>query len=251
MEKEEITRLEEKARQLRLAVLDIAVEEGEAHLGGSFSEIEILVSLFDKVLKEKDKFILSKGHASIPYYLLLKEKGFNPEIRTHPDLDEKNGIYATTGSLGHGLPIATGMALARKKLNKPGKIYVLISDGECETGTTWESALIASKYSLDNLHVIVDNNKIQAIDWTRNVLPLENLEEKFRAFGFYAKSVLGHSFEELTDSFERVSYSQPTITLANTVKGKGVSYMENNPDWHGKRVTLERVRQAYEELRKK
>lgn len=240
--------LENKARQIRREVLNIALEEGEAHLGGSFSEIEILISLYDYALEKEDKFILSKGHACYPLYILLREKGFNPRIQTHPDLDEKNGIYATTGSLGHGLPMAVGMAIARKKLNKNGDIYVLISDGECQTGTTWESALIASKYKLDNLKVIVDYNKLQALDLISKVLPLENLKYKFEAFNWYVEEIDGHEFKEIIPALKKREKDKPYIIIANTIKGKGVSYMENNPQWHGKRVTSERVAKAYEEL---
>src|SRR4030042_2602648 len=124
--------LEKKAKELRRKVLDLNVEYGDAHLGGSFSEIEILVSLFETILKKEDKFILSKGHCPYPLYILLREKGYNPKISAHPDLNAENGIYATTGSLGHGLPIGVGMAFARKFKKQDGKIYVLMGDGECQ-----------------------------------------------------------------------------------------------------------------------
>jgi len=127
-----------KAKELRQETFRAFVEHGEAHLGGSFSMIEMLLALYESVLQEEDKFILSKAHASFPLCLLLQEKGLQPELRTHLELDPVNGIHCTTGSLGHGLPIATGMAMARKRLGLPGRIYVLISDGECQEGTTWE-----------------------------------------------------------------------------------------------------------------
>jgi len=241
--------LKKKAKQLRKDVLDQALEEGECHLGGSFSEIEILISLYDSILKPEDKFILSKGHASIPFYLLLKERGYNPEMKTHPDLDEKNGIYATTGSLGHGLPMGLGMAMARKKLKKEGKIYVLMSDGECQEGTTWESALIASHHKLDNIVAIVDRNYIQALDRTENVLSLGNLGNKFAAFGWETTSINGHLFDELSYAFSKKVVEKPHVIIANTIKGKGISYMENNPEWHARRVTVERLKGAYEELK--
>jgi len=241
--------LEEKARQLRLKTLDLALEQGEAHLGGSFSGIEILISLYDFVLKPEDKFILSKGHACLPWYVLLQEKGYNPKVQTHPDIDEKNGIYATTGSLGHGLPIGIGRAMAMKKLGKPGRIYVLISDGECQEGTTWESLLIASHHKLDNLTAIVDRNYIQALDFTEKVLALGKLEDKFKIFGWHASTINGHSFEELIPALKKVIYEKPVIVVANTTKGKGVSYMENNPEWHGRKVNYERIKPAYGELK--
>ena len=128
-----------QAKKLRQKTFLAFIEKGEAHLGGSFSMIEIIITLYEKILKSEDKFILSKAHASYPLCLLLNDYGLNPKLSTHLEIDEKNGINCTTGSLGHGLPIATGMAFARKHRKKKGKIYVLISDGECQEGTTWES----------------------------------------------------------------------------------------------------------------
>lgn len=249
MTNKEISWLESKAKELRKKVLDLALETKEAHLGGSFSEIEILISLYDVVLKSEDKFILSKGHACFPWYLLLKERGYNPKIAVHPDIDEKNGIYCTTGSLGHGLPIGIGMALARKKLGKEGKIYVLLGDGECQEGTTWESGLLASHHKLDNLIAIVDYNKIQALDKVENVLSLADLARKFEAFNWYASEVDGHSFSELLYALSETYRGKPRAIVANTIKGKGVSYMENNPEWHARKVTLDRIKKAYDELK--
>ena len=177
-----IDRLKEKAKKLRKDTFLAFVKKGEAHLGGSFSMIEIILTLYEIFLKKNDKFILSKAHASFPLCLLLREKGFKTKLTTHLEIDKKNGIHCTTGSLGHGLPIATGMAFAKKKLKKKGNIYVLISDGECQEGTTWESLLIAAKHKLDNLIVIVDYNKIQALSKIEDVLPLKNLSSKFNAF---------------------------------------------------------------------
>lgn len=237
-----------KAVNLRLKVLDLALKNTDAHLGGSFSEIELLISLFD-YLKKDDKFILSKGHACLPYYALLQEKGYNPKILPHPNLDPANGIYCTTGSLGHGLPIGVGMAYAKKIKNEPGNIYVLMGDGECQEGTTWESALIASHYNLENLIAIVDNNKIQAVDWVNKVISLGDLVNKFKSFGWNSLSIDGHCFEDINRSLNNPINQKPYAIIANTIKGKGVSYMENNPEWHARRVTPERVNQAYIELK--
>ena len=173
-----------KAKKLRQDTFLAFIEKGEAHLGGSFSMIETLLTLYEVVMKKEDKFILSKSHASFPLCLLLREKGLKTKLTTHLELDKKNGIHCTTGSLGHGLPIATGMAFARKKLQKSGKIFVLISDGECQEGTTWESLLIASKQQLVNLVVIIDYNKIQALSRLSDALPLDNLQLKFRSFNW-------------------------------------------------------------------
>ena len=163
-----IKKLEKKALYLRQKTFNEFIRKGEAHLGGSFSMIEIIITLYNSILKKKDKFILIKSHASFPLCILLEEKGLKPKLTTHLEIDEKNGINCTTGSLGHGLPIATGMAFARKQLKKNGKIYVLISDGECQEGTTWESLLIASALNLNNLVILIDYNKIQALDFIDN-----------------------------------------------------------------------------------
>lgn len=242
----EIRDLEEKAKELRVKVLDLSLETGDCHFGGCFSEIEILLSLYKKVMKEDDKFILSKGHCGLPYYLLLQEKGYHPKLSCHPDIDVENGIYCTTGSLGHGLPIGVGMAFARKFQKKNGRIFVLMGDGECEEGTTYESALLATKYRLDNLHVIVDNNKLQALE--ELVLPL-NLKGTFGNLGWATEEVDGHSFQEIIPELGRNYPGRPQVVIAHTIKGKGVSYMENNPEWHGKKSNPERVKKAYEELR--
>ena len=177
-------KLEKKAKKLRQDTFLAFIQKGEAHLGGSFSMIEILISLFDVIMKKEDKFILSKSHSSFPLCLLLKDKGLNPKLTTHLEIDADNGINCTTGSLGHGLPIATGMAFARKIKKNKGKIYVIISDGECQEGTTWESLLIASKHKLDNLMIIVDYNKIQALSSLEDALPLHDLVKKFKSFNF-------------------------------------------------------------------
>jgi len=240
--------LEARAKALRIKTLDFALEHDLAHLGGCFSAIEILVSLYDKVLGPEDRFVLSKGHSCIPYYLLLREKGFNPEVLGHPEIDPENGIYCTTGSLGHGLPITTGMALARKIKDQPGQFYVLMSDGECEEGTTWESLDLASKYNLDNLTLIIDYNKIQALDFIKDVRPNLNLRQKFESFGCDVKEINGHSYQELIPSLLHRS-NKPYVVLAHTTKGKGVSYMENDPVWHGRKPKPERLKQAYEELK--
>ena len=189
-----------KASDLRKSTFLAFIKKGEAHLGGSFSMIETLITLFEIVIKKNDKFILSKAHSSFPLCLLLRQKGLKTKLTTHLELDPKNGINCTTGSLGHGLPIATGMAYALKKKSK-GKIYVMISDGECQEGTTWESLLIAAKHKLNNLIVIVDYNKIQALSRLKDALPLHNLSKKFRSFNWDCIEIKdGHSFKSAINS---------------------------------------------------
>ena len=200
-----LKKLTERALKLRKKTFNTFIEKGEAHLGGSFSMIEILLATYDLILKKKDKFILSKAHASFPLCILLRENGLKTQIKTHLEIDEKNGINCTTGSLGHGLPIATGMAFARKKLKKDGKIFVMISDGECQEGTTWESLLIASKHKLDNLVIIVDYNKLQALSKLEDALPLNNLSKKFKAFNCNCIEIKnGHNFKSILNGFKKI-----------------------------------------------
>ena len=227
-----------KARKLRQDTFTAFIEHGEAHLGGSFSMIEMLIALYEVVLKEEDKFILSKAHASFPLCLLLKEKGYDPKLTTHLDIDIENGIHCTTGSLGHGLPIGTGMALARKLRKKPGKIYVMIGDGECQEGTTWESMLIGAKHRLDNLVALVDYNKIQALTTLEEALPLDNLSAKFKSFNWNCSEVNdGHSFEELIPVLqENNNDGNPKAVIVHTIKGKGIKAFENDPGWHARKV---------------
>jgi len=230
--------LSKKALKLRQETFKAFIEKGEAHLGGSFSIIEILISLFEKILKKNDKFILSKSHASFPLCILLRQKGYRTKLSTHLEIDVKNGINCTTGSLGHGLPISTGMAFARKKLKKKGKVYVLISDGECQEGTTWESLLIANKHRLDNLVIIVDYNKIQALSRLDDVLPLDNLKKKFMSFNCETINVKkGHSFVSIINSLKKkTARGKPKVIILNTTKGKGIIKFENDPVWHARKL---------------
>ena len=233
-----LSNLSNKAKKLRIDTFDAFIKKGEAHLGGSFSIIEILLSIYEIFLKKNDKFILSKSHSSFPLCILLKQKGYKTKLTTHLEIDEKNGINCTTGSLGHGLPIATGMAFAKKKLKRKGKFFVLISDGECQEGTTWESLLIASKHKLDNLVVIVDYNKIQALSRLNDALPLQNLKDKFRSFNCNCIEVKnGHSFSDLINSFKKVKLNKkPQVIIVNTIKGKGIKEFENDPAWHARKI---------------
>ena len=231
-------KLTNKARKLRQDTFLAFIKKGEAHLGGSFSMIETLLTLYEVIMKKDDKFILSKAHASYPLCILLQNKGLNPKLTTHLELDKKNGIHCTTGSLGHGLPIATGMAFARKKQKIPGKVYVMISDGECQEGTTWESLLIGSKHKLDNLAVIIDYNKIQALSRLKDGLPLEDLSNKFKAFNWNCTEVKdGHSFKSLVTSFKQQNKrGKPLAIIINTIKGKGIEEFEDDPIWHARQL---------------
>ena len=239
-----------KAQELRQKTFHAFVEQGEAHLGGSFSMIEMLLALYEKTLQEEDKFILSKAHASFPLCLLLQNNGLQPELRTHLELDPVNGIHCTTGSLGHGLPIATGMAMARKRLGRPGRIYVIISDGECQEGTTWESLLIGATHELDNLIVLVDYNKVQALTTVDDALPLGNLSAKFEAFNWECDEIMdGHAFDQLVPALEKTStLSKPRVLIVHTIKGRGIRAFENDPAWHARKIKGEDLEIGRREL---
>ena len=227
-----------KAKKLRQDTFLTFIEKGEAHLGGSFSMIEALLTLYEVIMKKRDKFILSKAHASIPLCLLLRNYGFNPSLTTHLEIDTKNGINCTAGSLGHGLPIGVGMAIARKKQRINGKIYIMISDGECQEGTTWESLLISSKYKLDNLVILIDYNKIQALTKLKDGLPLDNLASKLKAFNMDCIEIAdGHSFKALISAFKKENNKgKPLIIILHTIKGKGIKEFENDPVWHARKI---------------
>ena len=239
----ELKKLKLKALKLRQDTLIMFQKKKEAHLGGSFSMIEIIVAIYSKILKKKDKFILSKAHASFPLCILLREKGLKPKITTHLEIDEKNGIYSTTGSLGHGLPIAAGMAFANKILKKRDKIYVLISDGECQEGTTWETLLFAAKHKLENLIILIDYNKIQALSKLNDALPLHNLVKKIQSFNINCVDVKnGHNFSSILKSFKLKNKKKlPTAIIFNTIKGKGVKEFENDPVWHARKLSKEEL----------
>ncbi len=230
--------LNSEAKKLRKKTFLAFLEFGEAHLGGSFSIIEILIVLYYKILTKKDKFILSKSHASYPLCLLLRDKGLKPKISTHLEIDEKNGIFCTTGSLGHGLPISTGMAFAKKIKKEKGKIFCMISDGECQEGTTWESLLIAAKYKLSNLIILIDYNKIQALSTLEDGLPLKNLTKKIKSFNCECINVKNaHSINNLIKSLNSIkNNTKPKVVILNTIKGKGIKEFENDPVWHARKI---------------
>ena len=242
--------LKDKALKLRQDTFKEFIKKGEAHLGGSFSMIEILIAMYEKVLTKKDKFLLSKAHASFPLCILLRSKGFKTKITTHLEIDEKNGINCTTGSLGHGFPIATGLAFARKKQKISGNIYVLISDGECQEGTTWESLLIAAKHKLDNLVLLIDYNKIQALTKLDDALPLNSLSKKLISFNWNCLNIKdGHSFQSIIKALtKKRKKGIPTAIIFNTTKGKGIKEFENDPVWHARKVSKEDINIAKRRL---
>ncbi len=236
-------------KEMRRGILEMAMETGINHIASSLSVVEILCAVFS-FAGGNDKIILSKGHGCLGYYILLREKGYNPPLKAHPDIDIKNGIECTTGSLGHGLPIAVGMALAKKLKKEEGNIYTVMGDGECQEGTSWESFMIASHYRLNNLYVIIDHNKLQALDSIDKVISLGNLWAKLNAFGCDTTNINGHNLKEIMSVLRNTSRDKinPKVIIANTIKGKGVSFMENNPMFHARLPNEEELAIARKEL---
>ena len=246
--------LTERGKQIRRDSIYLSKANGGYHYGGSFSCVEILIVLYDHVIKEDDRFILSKGHACWPYYVLLRELGYDPKLEGHPSRDPSNGVLCNTGSLGHGLPMAVGMAIAKKYRGEEGRVYVLMGDGECQEGTTWESMLIAARHKLNNLTVIVDWNGIQGSGHVLDILDIDFVKEGSflniaNHIGWDSAFLPGHDIEVLKEYLSRTSHHNwPVLYLAKTIKGKGVSFMENNPEWHAKWPNPKEEKQMLEEL---
>lgn len=240
--------LNERSKQVRRDTLELSKANGGYHYGGCFSAVEILIALFDKVLQPEDRFILSKGHACWPYYVLLRERGYNPKLGGHPERDPANGVHCTTGSEGHGLPTGIGIALAKKLRKESGQVYVLMGDGECQEGTTWESLLIAAHHKLNNLIVIVDWNECQGSGRVEDILSIGGFPEVVKELNWAMIIVDGHNAVALVSSMRNMNTIWPTLIIATTVKGKGVSYMEGDPAWHACWPDEEHYNKAMEEL---
>ena len=251
-----INELNEKAQQFRLDVLEMIHERGAGHPGGSLSAVEIITALFFHHLKiganhpdwpERDRFILSKGHASPLLYSALARRGYFPveELHTwghlgsrlqgHPDRLKTPGVEMTTGVLGHGICIGAGLCLAARIKDFNYHTYVLLGDGECQCGVIWEGLMIAAKYRLSKLTAIVDYNDVQLDGPVHEIMPLEPFAEKWRSFNFAVLEIDGHNIRQVLDALDMAKeiHSQPTVIIAHTTKGKGVSFMENKAEWHG------------------
>ncbi len=270
--REDISFLKRKATQIRKDVLKMLARAGSGHTGGSLSCVEILVALYYKVLRhnpkkpkwrERDRFVLSKGHAAPTLYAILADMGYFPKrllwtlrrlgspLQGHPSSRMLPGIEVSTGSLGQGLSISNGMALAARIDKLPYRVYCLLGDGELDEGETWEAALTSSHYHLSNLTAIIDHNRIQLDGFTSDIKNTEPIGDKFKAFGFKVMEVDGHNFEELLNAFEiaKLEREAPTMIIAHTVKGKGVSFMENKIEYHGVAPTEEELKWILAELR--
>jgi len=238
-----------KSKELRLDIINMANKYKDGHVASGLSIIDIMATLYYKVMKIEDQFILSKGHGCLALYSILKKKGFNPKYCGHPDIEVEEGLMCTSGSLGHGLPIGVGKALAKKIKNEPGIIYVIIGDGECQEGTIWESFNLINRYHLTNIVTLIDHNKLQALDTVDNIMNESNLKNKIKAFGLSVSEVNGHKFEDLFNAFKPQSISShPLAIICNTVKGKGISFMEGDSKWQSRIMDEKELKKAKEEL---
>jgi len=251
----EIKDLEEKAHQIRKDVVDVTGWAGGAHIGGALSIVEILVILYFKYLnvdpkqpglETRDRFVLSKGHGGVGYAPVLARKGyfdfellkefnkFKSPFGMHLDGNKVKGVDVSTGSLGHGLPMALGLALGARVQKKNWRTYCILGDGECNEGTVWEAAMAASHFKIRNLITFVDRNKLMIDGTTEQIMGLEPFSDKWKAFGWIVKEVDGHSFRDLSVAIEyaQTEDKAPVVIIANTVKGKGVDFMENEVKWH-------------------
>lgn len=263
--------LEKNALEIRKNIVNMIFESKSGHPGGSLSAVDILTYLYFKEMKinpnesdkkDRDRFVLSKGHAAPALYATLAEVGYfdkemlntlrklNSPLQGHPDSKKLSGIDISTGSLGQGISNAVGLALGGKIDKSDMRVYSLIGDGELQEGIVWEAFMAAAHYKLDNLVAIIDNNGLQIDGKNEDIMNIQSLIEKMKAFNFNIIEIDGHSFEELEKAFENARNTKkvPTCIIAKTIKGKGVSFMENQVGWHGTAPNLEQKDKALEEL---
>jgi transketolase len=269
---EKVEFLKEKAKELRKTALTMIHTAHSGHPGGSLSAADIMAALYFDELKldpnnpkwdGRDRFVLSKGHVCPVLYSSLILRGFMPKeeiynlrklgsiLQGHPDMKRTPGVDISTGSLGQGLSCAVGMAVGFKRDGKPNRVFALIGDGETDEGQIWEATQAAVKYKLDNLVIFVDNNRIQNDGFCEDIMPLHNLQEKFKASGCQTYEIDGHKIEEIIDVLDEIrdmKDGKPKVIVAATTKGKGVSFMENDPKWHGMAPNDEEFRQAIAEV---
>lgn len=268
---EKLQELTEISKTIRRHIVEMLAEAGSGHPGGSLSSADILTVLYFHEMKvdpknprweDRDRFVLSKGHAAPVVYAVLAEKGFFPKeelmklrktgamLQGHPDMKGTPGLDMTTGSLGQGLSAAIGMALAGKLDKKDYRVYALLGDGEVEEGQIWEAAMAAAHYNLDNVTAFVDDNGLQIDGPVKEVMSPGDIGEKFGAFGWHVIYIDGHDFQAIASAIEEAKNTKvkPTAIIAKTVKGKGVAFMENQVGWHGKAPSLEEAKEALKAL---
>jgi transketolase len=264
--------LKKVAKQIREDIVKMIAEANSGHPGGSLSGVDILTTLYFKEMNinpdkpkdlNRDRFVLSKGHAAPLLYSILARKGFfdaseltnlrkyGSMLQGHPNMNDVPGVDMSTGSLGQGISTAVGMALAGKIDNKDYKVYALLGDGELEEGQVWEASMAAAHYKLNNLIAFIDNNGLQIDGPCREVMSSDPIDEKFKAFGWNVIKIDGHNYEEIINAVDQAkkSMDKPTAIVAKTVKGKGVSFMENQVSWHGSAPSKEQCEEALKEIR--
>lgn len=267
----DVKELQAVCLKVRRHIVEMITEAKSGHPGGSLSAVETLVTLYFDVMrhdparpdwKDRDRFILSKGHAAPVLYAVMAECGYCPadQLNTlrklgsiyqgHPDRRFLPALEASTGSLGQGLSVALGMGLAARLDGSPSRTYVMLGDGEIQEGQIWEAAMFGSYHKVDNVVAIVDYNKIQLDGWVKDIMELEPLADKWRSFGWHAIELDGHSVPALQNAFAEAAATKgkPAVLIAHTVKGKGVSFMENNPKFHGQAPTAAELEVALKEL---
>lgn len=253
--------LEQIAKEVRKNILLQVYNANSGHPGGALSCADILTTIYFKLLNDGDKVILSKGHASAALYAVLAEKGFfekselttfrklNSRLQGHPSYIKTPGVDSSSGSLGQGLSIANGIALSFKLDKKENFVYCILGDGEIQEGQIWEAMMSANKYKLNNVVAFLDYNKLQIDGTNEEVMPISPVKEKFESFGWNVKEINGHEFNEIILAVEECKKQEkPSIIIANTIKGKGISFMENKSEWHGKAPKKEEYEKALEEL---
>ena len=268
----EIKNLEDISKNIRKNIVEMVYSASSGHPGGSLSITDILTVLYFHEMnvninnpkdEDRDRLVLSKGHCSPALYAVLAEKGYFPKedlktfrkidsyLQGHPDMKKIPGVDMSSGSLGQGLSVSNGMALAGKLDKKDYRVYCVMGDGEIEEGEVWEAAMTSSHYKLDNLCVIVDNNNLQIDGKINEVMSPYPIDKKFESFGFNVININGHEFNEIITALETAKKikEKPTVIIAKTIKGKGISYMENEASWHGKAPNEEQYNIAIEELK--
>lgn len=253
--------LKEVAKNVRKDILLQVYSANSGHPGGSLSCADLLTAIYFKLLNDGDKVVLSKGHASPALYAVLAEKGILPKeelnnfrklnsiLQGHPSSRYTPGVDVSSGSLGQGLSIANGLALSFRLDKKENYVYVILGDGEIQEGQVWEAAMSASHYRLNNVIAFLDYNKLQIDGSNDEVMSVKPVDKKFEAFGWYVQEIDGHNFDEIIESAEKAkNQNKPSLIIANTVKGKGVSFMENKASWHGKAPNKEQYEEAILEI---
>ncbi|MGA8849140.1 MAG: transketolase [Dehalococcoidia bacterium] len=267
----EITEYRNIAKQIRRAILNMIYRTKSPHIGSSLSMVEILVALYFRILSidpkksndpNRDRFVLSKGHGCPALYATLAQRGFfskdvldrfavdNGSLEQHPTRDISLGIEISSGSLGHGLSLGAGMAIAAKYDRYSYRVFVFLGDGELDEGSNWETIMFAAHHELDNLVAIVDYNKLQILGRTSEVLNLEPLADKWRSFGWAVREIDGHDFKQIIETLEKTPFlsRKPSVVIAHTVKGRGISFMEDKLCWHDKYPDEEEYKKALAEL---